>query len=194
MLIFWKEKRMFVPVSDPKGAISCENFLHPYRKLNQKLTRDDAREFLSHTNFQRNIFSLLTIIDEQNLGDALKEIVLACCDRRNPTERNLNLIRSIAEKYHYLDDVERVLRSNDEADFSLAYRSNSEASVVLPHHKQGCYNACDWRTILNARQVILDGNDAEELAVNRNLEELDFTSFDEFHNFRNLLIFFQFQW
>ena len=177
---------MFVPVSEPRSAIACVNLLHPYKKLNQKLTADVAADFLSHTNFQRNVFDLLTVIDKQNSGDELKEIVLACCDRRNPTERNLNLIRSIAEKYHYLDDVERVLRSNDEADFSLAYRSNSEASVVLPHHKQGCYNACDWRTILNARQVILDGNDAEELAVNRNLDELDFTSFDEFHNFYDL--------
>ncbi len=177
---------MFVPVSNPKGAISCENLLHPYKKLNQKLTCDKALMLLSHTNFQRNIFDLLTVINKQNSGGELKEIVLACCDRRNPTERNLNLACSIAEKYHYEDELAQVLERNNEDDFTLAYRSNSEASVILPYDEGGRYYGRDWHQILMARQVILDGRDAEELAVNGNLDELDFTSFDEFHNFYDL--------
>lgn len=177
---------MFVPVSNPKGAISCENFLHPYKKLNQILTRDKALEFLSHTNFQRNIFDLLSLIDKQNLGAELKDVVLACCDRRNPTERNLNLARSIAEKYHYQDELAQILEHNNEDDFVLAYLSNSEASVVLPYDEAGRYHACDWHQIFNARQVILDGKSTLEMAQPKPNALCDYRAIDVFRNFYRL--------
>ena len=177
---------MFVPVSNPKGAISCENFLHPYKKLNQILTRDKALELLAHTNFQRNIFDLLSLIDKQNLGAELKDVVLACCDRRNPTERNLNLARSIAEKYHYQDELAQILEHNNDDDFALAYLSNSEASVVLPYDEAGRYHACDWHQIFNARQVILDGKSTLEMAQPKPNALCDYRAIDVFRNFYRL--------
>ncbi len=177
---------MFVPVSDPKGAISCENLLHPYKKLNQKLTREKALELLSHTNFQRNIFDLLTLIDKQNAGAELKDVVLACCEGRNPTERNLNLARLIAEKYHYADELAQVLEHNNEDDFTLAYRSNSEASVILPYDGGGRYHGQNWHQILMARQVILDGRNAAELKASTLEDEPDYMAIDEFQNFQDL--------
>ncbi len=177
---------MFVPVSEPRSAIACVNLLHPYKKLNQKLTADVAADFLSHTNFQRNVFDLLTVIDKQNSGGELKDIVLACCDRRNPTEKILALAQQIAQKFHYHDELEQVLEHNNDDDCVLAYRSNFEASVVLPYREAARYHACDWHKIFNARQIILSGQTTTDMSHPKPDVLYDYRAIDVFQNFYRL--------